>query len=251
MVRRTLSLGILLAIPAALIACGGTSVVLEPNNDDAKTEPAPAANVPPTPVVEDEPPPPVVTTDAGSDAAKPAKPKPGPLSFGMCAVSAACDASPVGTWEFTDGCIEDLIAPVREQCAGIRLDSSKGTIAGTVTFSDTHVERTLAYLADAKVFVPTGCTQGFACALIGTAIPSSIPGATGKCRNAVGGGGCDCDIHVDKEETSGKVAYTREGGVVTMADGETMQVCAEADTLTVTSETQANLPGGVSTFAKK
>ena len=169
----------------------------------------------------------------------------------MCTALTACDASVVGNWEFTQGCLDDVLGAAREQCPGVRLDSSTGKMSGTVAFTDTEVTRALSFYGDASVFIPSACTQGYACALIGPAIPTAIPGATGKCRDATGGGGCSCSVHLEYQDNSGPVGYTRAGGVVTTTAGDTFEVCATGPALKMHSAgTTNNLPGGVSEFTK-
>lgn len=167
----------------------------------------------------------------GSDASDAA---PHNLDFFTCATASKCGTTPVGSWRFKSACIVDVLGPSRSQCATMVASNVRGTTTGTLTITGTGVTRDLRHEIDLDLALPSACTGGFDCPLVGAGLGTLVPGASGTCVAAGPGGAnkCNCAVHVSRIDQLQPSGYSFDAGhLATMGNdaGEQFDTCAKVD----------------------
>jgi hypothetical protein len=122
-----------------------------------------------------------------------------------------CAGSPVGTWFYTQACVDDPLGDFRQLCAGVTTVSSNSTLSGRVDFTATTVRRQVSTTFATTVNLPASCAS-LGCSTIQSVLRQTAPNAT--CVSATNGG-CDCSISgsstLDEQGT-----YTDRNGTITV-----------------------------------
>jgi len=158
----------------------------------------------------------------------------GPITIeATCPAFTACGGDLVGTWQYGDTCvtIAEAEGALDEACATATFVSGGGTVEGYVSFDGSMVNRTVTTTVDVNFFVPTACTMGFGCLIVGPAIESMTTLDAVTCTDATGG--CDCHI-VDSDTVTESAAYTVMSNVFqNSTTTRRWEYCVDGGTLTV------------------
>jgi hypothetical protein len=131
-----------------------------------------------------------------------------------CPKFTACGGDLEGVWAYSGACVTvaDAEAMFAAACPTADILMGSGTVDGTVTFSATMISREVTTTLDVTVNVPTECTMGFGCLLVGPVIESMAMLDDVTCVDAASGrSGCDCRI-LNSAPVSENDAYTTIGG---------------------------------------
>jgi hypothetical protein len=143
---------------------------------------------------------------------------------GTCPTFAACGGSLDGTYDYTAGCITDVFASAREQCAALDTTNAKVVVSGTLYFTESALKRKATVKTSGSIVFPASCTAG-QCATVEAALKSSFDSVT--CS-----GSTDCTCTLSRTDTvDNATTFTVSGSTVTTGDNETYAICAKGDAL--------------------
>ncbi len=240
-------------VVAIAIGCGGsTSSTIDSTDGGSSGAPAPPpppAHPPPPPPPPGPPPPPL---DAGKDAGNIDAPTVTIQYMTTCPSFTPCDASPVGTWKLSGGCISSAIfADVKTTCPNFDVTNVTITAKGITTITATNVSQMSHSDFSGTVYVPATCSKGVSganCPLLDSALTMPMYGGfdTATCvdsgKNGVNAG-CNCDV-TKATDSSSSDTYTFASGVMTTGAGLKFDVCVNpANTLTTRQQNTNGTPG--------
>jgi hypothetical protein len=144
---------------------------------------------------------------------------------GSCTALAACGGAPTGTWDYTSGCVEDVFAKAREQCAGLDASAVDVRVKGSLFFSAAGLTRDASVTVSGSVVFPSSCALG-QCETVESALKAGgFP--TASCTGA-----SSCTCAIDRTETThDATTYTIDGSTVVTGDGERYSYCIEGGSL--------------------
>jgi hypothetical protein len=160
--------------------------------------------------------------------------------------SAACGGSiGEGQWVATGACLDarTLFAQAFARCSAATLGAvTSQTLDGTVTFTGSSVEGSVAINATASLNYPNAC-HGCRCSQLETELQSAgVSGA--RCNPVCSGGQCFCTVSASRSMTlSG--GFTLEGADVVTASGARFAYCVSNGSLTLHQTSGAPLPGTI------
>lgn len=210
------------------VACSAT-VINEPGSGDGGTSPTPTGTGTSTPPgVDGSTPgtvPPASTVEAEVEVGA------------TCPAFSACGGSLDGTYDYSGGCLGDLLANARKQCPSLDASGVKVVVKGSLHFSGAALDRNVVSTVSGVLKFPAACTSG-QCAVVETALKSAgFP--TASCT---GSSSCDCTVS-RVETTKNKTTFTTAGSTVTTGDGESYEICAKGSDLTYTGKSAGSEEG--------
>jgi hypothetical protein len=178
------------------------------------------------------------STMPGSDGG--GNPNGGPITFpAQCPAFTACGGNLVGTWDYSDGCVADPFKDFKSACPALTVMDEKGTVKGSVTFTDKTVKRAGSVAYSATIVLPPSCVQGVPCSTF------NMKGAT-----CTGSGTCNCQV-TGSDSIVDEDTYTVQGSKVVTGGGNEYDYCVMGSKLQYT-ETGANAQHvGVFDLAKR
>ena len=155
------------------------------------------------------------------------------LSFGSCQFTPCDGVEMTGEWNVLATCV----APNIEMCAGATITVTMNNSRSAIRFgADGMFVRLNEVDITTQVMVPSNCTMGAGCDLVG----GFIPGATG-CVDSVTGDGCDCTV-VTQESDEEVGTWSASGQELTvMVDGQAtvLQHCSDGIGATLEDSAEA------------
>lgn len=172
------------------------------------------------------------TTTPGADGSAPSAVPPAStveadVEIGAtCPAFTACGGSLDGTYDYSGGCLGDLLADARKQCPTLDSSGVKVVVKGSLHFSGGVLDRNVVSTVSGVLAFPAACAAG-QCGVVETALKGAgFP--TAKCT---GSSACDCTVS-RVETTKNKTTFTTAGSTVTTGDGETYEICAKGADVT-------------------
>lgn len=220
---------------AVFAAACSTTVVNQPGDGDGGVSPAPTG-----------------TTAPGTDASTPTPTTPPPASTtdaqvevgAACPAFGACGGTLDGTYDYTGGCLGDLLAPARARCPSLDASKAKVAVRGSLHFSGAALSRNIQSTVSGSVVFPATCTAGQCAAVESSLVQAGFPGT--KCS-----GSSDCTCTLSRVDTrKDTTTFTTNGTTVTTGDGEAYEICAKGADLAY-SGTSAGAEDGTWTLKKR
>jgi hypothetical protein len=168
------------------------------------------------------------------------------VAFGAtCPAFAACGGALEGTYDYTGGCVADLLADAKKQCPALDASGANVSVKGSLHFVGANaLARDVTATVSGTLKFPASCTGG-QCAAVAAALKSA-GFATASCSGATS---CDCTI-LRSETTKNATTYTTSGSTVTTADGETYATCVNGPLFTYSGKS-AGAEDGTWTLKKR
>jgi hypothetical protein len=155
-----------------------------------------------------------------------------------CPAFAACGGALEGTYDYTGGCVSDLLSDAKKQCAALDASGTKVSVKGSLHFvGPSALTRDVTATVSGTLKFPASCTAG-QCAVVESALKSA-GFATASCTGTTS---CDCAI-VRSETTKNATTYTTSGSTVITADGETYTTCVNGPVLTYSGKSAGSEDG--------
>jgi len=202
------------------VACS-TTVVNNPGEDGGATTAPSGTGTTPTGDASTTPPgtvPPASTVEAAVEVGA------------ACPAFTACGGALAGTYDYTGGCLGDLLAAARARCPSLDTSKVKVVVKGSLHFAGAALTRDVASTVSGVLGFPASCTAG-QCGAVETALKQAgFPTAT-----CSGTAACDCTIS-RSETTKNATTFTVSGSTVTTADGESYAICVKGAELTYTGK---------------
>lgn len=178
------------------------------NPPPAQTSPTPAA-----PTVSASNPPPASTVSVSVDIEN------------ACPAFLHCNANPIGTYDYTGGCLDDVFADAKKQCPAMQAVGVKADVAGSITLDGTALAREATAHVSGTLVFPADCTLG-QCAALESALKSELDAV--KCTPQ--SGGCNCEVS-KTAKTKDVATYTIDGSTLKTDGGESYDICERNGTL--------------------
>lgn len=130
------------------------------------------------------------------------------VASGSCAAVSPCASSIVGTWYYTQACVDDPLGDLRQLCADVSVVTSNTTLSGRIDITSTHMTRKVSTEYTTTVNIPSRCSS-IGCSGVESILKQTVPSV--NCTQA--DAGCDCTLSgASTLEESG--AYGESGGVL-------------------------------------
>jgi hypothetical protein len=160
-----------------------------------------------------------------------------------CPAFTACPGTPSGTYDYTGGCLGNVVEDLKTQCPSLDTSTVKVDVKGTLYFVGAALERNATVTLSGTLTVPSACSFGQCSVVQGQLVNA---GLTATCT-----GTSDCACALAKTETSATATtFTVSGSTVTTGDGETYSICEQAGILTYEGKT-AKAEDGTWTLKKR
>jgi len=141
-----------------------------------------------------------------------------------CEDLAPCGGDVIGTWAYTDGCVEVDLSDIEEACPAATVDVT-ATASGVVRVDALTIEREGVVHSEATIGVPASCAF-LGCAMIADLLAGS---GDASCTD-VAGGGCDCTLR-STDRISEIDGYRLEGNSLITDDGGIYDYCRDGSTI--------------------
>jgi hypothetical protein len=136
-----------------------------------------------------------------------------------CPAFVACNAKPIGTYDYKSGCIGDVFADARKQCPAMQSVGVKADVVGSITFDGALLARDVQAHVSGTLVFPADCTLG-QCAQVESALRGAFD--TASCTPQAGG----CNCAVSKTSATKDIAgYSINGSTLTVDNGDTYEIC--------------------------
>jgi hypothetical protein len=167
------------------------------------------------------------------------------VQLSSCTSSACGGSIAQGQWAATGACLDArmLFAQAFARCSAATLGAiTSQSLDGTVTFTGSSVEGSVAVNATASLNYPNAC-HGCRCSQLETELQSAgVSGA--RCNPVCSGGQCFCTASASRSMTlSGD--FTLEGSDVVTASGARFAYCVSNGSLTLRQTSGGALPGTI------
>lgn len=157
-----------------------------------------------------------------------------------CPAFAACDANPIGTYDYTSGCIGDVFADARKQCPAMQAVGVTADVVGSITFDGVALARNVTADVSGTLVFPADCTLG-QCAEVESALKSGFDSASCTAQS----GGCSCVVK-KKSVTNDYATYSIDGSTLTTSGGDTYDLCEKSGTLSYSGKSAGAETGSFS-----
>ncbi len=158
-----------------------------------------------------------------------------------CPAFSACNASPLGTYDYKSGCIGDVFAEARKQCPGMQAVDVNAAVIGSITFDGAALARDVNAQVSATLVFPADCTLG-QCTEVESALES---GGFDSATCTAQSGGCSCAVHKTSSRND-YATYTISGSVLTTSDGDRYDLCEKSGTLSYEGSSTGSESGSFS-----
>ncbi len=135
-----------------------------------------------------------------------------------------CGGDVVGTWAYTDGCVQVDLSDVRDACPAATIDAT-ATASGVVRIDAFTVERESTVSTEASIGIPASCNV-LGCAMLAGLLAS---GGDASCTDTAAGG-CDCTLSRTAAESEAD-GYHLEGNSLITDGGRIYDYCRDGDTI--------------------
>jgi hypothetical protein len=178
------------------------------------------------------------TSDGGPSAATPAaSTKEADVDInGTCSTFTACGGSPQGTYDYASGCVANVFSAAEAQCPTLDTTNAKVRVTGSLYFVGPALTRDAIVKISGSITVPVTCSMG-QCAAVEAALKGSFDSIS-----CTGAAACTCTI-ANTEIVKNATTFSVSGNTVTTGDGETYQICAQADSLRYTGNSLGSEDG--------
>lgn len=155
-----------------------------------------------------------------------------------CPAFQPCGGNALGTWDYTDGCVQNPFTGLQSACPAVTVTGLTGTARGSITLTATTVTRSATVTTSATVNVPSSCAQPIGgCAVVEKQLTDA--GFVAACAGA---GDCSCSVS-RTEQLDDASAYTASGNTITLASGDKYDYCLGQGTLGYQAQNQTKESG--------
>jgi hypothetical protein len=151
-----------------------------------------------------------------------------------CDSFAPCGGDVVGTWAYTDGCVEVDLSDVSDACPAATIDAT-ATASGVVRIDDFTIEREATVHTEASIGLPASCNV-LGCAMLADLLAS---GGDASCTDD-GAGGCDCTLSRTDSDRDFDGYHLEESSLIT-DDGSVYDYCRDGSDMTYSEREDAGV----------